>query len=105
MYAERAAEASECAHQQDKFFEYIDLAYQNQMLFTNSATSGTASTVLENFAAQLGLRSDCFNPCLTGGGEASRAITGMSMGLQLVLRLCATDREPPLAWLYALDVP
>ena len=54
--AQNSAEASECAHEQNKFWEYHDL------LFANQSRQDIAS--LKNHAVELGLDSERFNQCL-----------------------------------------
>lgn len=55
--AQMAAEASECAFQQNKFWEMHDL------IFTNQATLADNSYAV--FASQLGLNATTFNTCLS----------------------------------------
>ena len=59
-----AAEASECAAEQDAFWEYHDFLYENQ----NGENRGAFSQDnLIQFAGQLGLDEDAFNQCLDSG--------------------------------------
>lgn len=51
-----AALASMCANEQGKFWEYHDKLFENQEKLT--------SPDLKNYASQLGLETDKFNPCL-----------------------------------------
>ena len=63
-YAEKAAEASECAADQGKFWEMHDVMFSNQNnLYTNS---------LKDYAKQIGLNTDDFNKCLDSGAMKSR---------------------------------
>jgi protein-disulfide isomerase len=55
-YALRAAMASECAADQGKFWEYVDIAYQNQQELSARA--------LEEWATELGLDGDLFKRCI-----------------------------------------
>ena len=57
--AQKAAEASECANEQGKFWDYHD------MLFNNQAALDVAS--LKGYASQLGLDSTAFDQCLDSG--------------------------------------
>lgn len=59
-----AAEASECAAEQDAFWAYHDYLYQPQV-----GSQGTALNKenLKQFAADLGLDAEAFNECLDGG--------------------------------------
>lgn len=59
-----AAEASECAADQDKFWEYHDLLFESQ----NGENQGAFSKEnLKGFAANLGLDTKAFNECLDSG--------------------------------------
>lgn len=59
-----AAEASECAAEQDAFWEYHDFLYENQ----NGENRGAFNKDnLRQFAEQIGLESDAFNQCLESG--------------------------------------
>ena len=64
QYAAKAAEASECAGDQDKFWEYHDKLFENQ----NKLDVGS----LKKYAQQNGLDTDLFNKCLDSGTMASR---------------------------------
>ncbi|MFA6887975.1 MAG: thioredoxin domain-containing protein [Candidatus Woesearchaeota archaeon] len=55
-YAFKAAEASECANDQGKFWEYVDILFTHQ----NELTNGD----LKNYAVSLGLDENLFNNCL-----------------------------------------
>ncbi|MDP2948899.1 MAG: DsbA family protein [Chloroflexota bacterium] len=73
-YAQKAAEASECADDQGKYWEYHDLLFQN---FTNltqqlgaQGLDGVLST-FKGYASQLGLDTAAFNDCLDSGKYAS----------------------------------
>src|SRR3989344_4727057 len=61
--AQKAAEASECASEQGKFWQYHDLLFQNQTAL------GIAN--LKQYAGQLGLNQSQFNSCLDSGKYAS----------------------------------
>lgn len=63
-YAQKAAEASECAADQGKFFEYHDA------LFMAGGNLGTSK--LKEYAALLGLDTTQFNDCLDGGLKAAQ---------------------------------
>jgi len=62
-YAQKAAEASLCAGDQGKFWEYHDLLFANQQTLDK--------TSLKSYAQQLGLDSATFNACLDGDEKAS----------------------------------
>ena len=57
----RAAEASECANEQGKFWEYYDTLFANQAGENQGAFNDTH---LANFAQQLKLDMDNFNTCM-----------------------------------------
>ena len=61
--AQKAAEASECADDQGKFWEYHDL------LFANQSALDVAS--LKSYAAQLSLDTATFDQCLDGGEKTA----------------------------------
>ncbi len=62
--AEAAAEASECAAAQGKFWVYADLLLGNQLALEDADLHG--------YAAQLGLDTAAFDTCLSSGAEAAR---------------------------------
>jgi protein-disulfide isomerase len=76
-YAEKAAEAGECANEQGAFWQYHDLVFQNQQaltgLLTPDPTAGLANVAdsLKGYAAQLGLDTAKFNDCLDSGKMTS----------------------------------
>ncbi len=63
-YAEKAAEASECAAQQGKFWQAVDYFYAHQSNLTVPA--------LESYAGKLGLHQAQFDQCLSSGEMAAR---------------------------------
>lgn len=65
-FAQNAGEASLCAHDQGKFWEYHDT------LFANPGSLDDAS--LKAYAAQLGLDTDTFNSCLDGDEKKSEVL-------------------------------
>ena len=79
-YAEKAAEAGECANEQGAFWPYHDLLFQNQQaltaLLTPDPTAGLPKVVesLKGYAAQLGLDSAKLNDCLDSGKMASAVL-------------------------------
>lgn len=54
--ADLAAEAGECAQEQNRFFDYHDKLYQNQF--------DLSSVSLKRYAQEIGLNSTAFNTCL-----------------------------------------
>ena len=59
-----AAEASECAADQDEFWAFHDLVYEAQQIKTVDALD---SESLKKFAFEIGLDTDEFNECLDSG--------------------------------------
>jgi len=62
-YAQKAAEATECADEQGKFWEYHDAVYANQ--------SAIDVDSLKGYAAELGLDTGAFDECLDEGKQSS----------------------------------
>jgi protein-disulfide isomerase len=58
-YAQKAAEASECANDQGKFYAYHDVLFQNQNALDVPS--------LKQYARDLGLNGDVFDACLDAG--------------------------------------
>lgn len=58
----RAAEASECANDQGKFWEYANTLFNNQ---AGENQGAFADAKLEGFAQQLGLNMDQYKKCMT----------------------------------------
>jgi protein-disulfide isomerase len=63
QYAQKAAEATECADDQDSFWEYHDLVFVNQ--------SALDVASLKGYAAELGLDTATFNDCLDAGEQTA----------------------------------
>jgi len=59
-YAQKAAEAAECADEQGKFWEYHDLLFERQAAWS----TGNATTLFNDYASELGLNPDKFKECL-----------------------------------------
>ncbi|VVB92027.1 Thioredoxin [uncultured archaeon] len=59
QYAQKAAEAAECAQEQGKFWEFHDKIYENQSALNNDN--------LKQYAKDLGLDIKEFNTCLDSG--------------------------------------
>ena len=76
--AQKAAEASECAPEQGKFWEYHDLLFKNQK-------GGLSLEEFKNWAVQLGLNASQFNNCLDSSKYKSKvdadAAEGSSKGV------------------------
>jgi len=72
-----AAEASECANEQGKFWEYHNYLYENQKGENQGAFS---KENLKSFAATLGLNTSQFNSCLDSGKYAKNVTDDFSDG-------------------------
>jgi len=73
--AQAAAEATECAFDQDMFWEYHDTLFENQDLLT--------SDYLVTVAEELGLDMDTFNSCLESGEKTDLVTADMAAGSSL----------------------
>jgi len=71
-HAQKAAEATQCAHEQGKYWEYSDLLFQNQQALDVDSLKG--------YAQQLGLDTDVFNECLDSGQYASEIQKDLTEG-------------------------
>jgi protein-disulfide isomerase len=82
-----AAEASECANDQGKFWEYHDLLFQSQ----NGENQGAFNKDnLKGFAAKLGLDTAKFNECLDSGKYTAQVQSDSDAGSQLGVRSTPT---------------
>lgn len=78
--AQKAAEASECAADQDKFWEMHDMIFDGQ----NELGSGTVEIPVESlkaYAVELGLDTTTFNDCLDSGEYAEEVTEDLKDGL------------------------
>lgn len=71
--AQKAAEASECAGEQGKFWEMHDKIFENQ--------SGLSIEGLKRFATELRLNSQKFNTCLDSGKYAEKVRANYQEGV------------------------
>jgi protein-disulfide isomerase len=74
----KAAEASECADDQGKFWEYHDVLFKNQ--------NALSVKDLKQYAADLGLDTERFNICLDSDAIASRVRKDVNEAKSLNLR-------------------
>lgn len=82
QFAQKAAEASECAADQGKFWEMHDLLFANN----NKLDSDS----LKKYAVELGLDSEKFNQCLDSGEKAAVVNADMKLGESLGVRATPT---------------
>lgn len=75
----RAAEASECANAQGKFWEYADALFNNQA-GENQGTFGDAN--LEKFAQQVGLDMDKYRTCMQQNTYLGKVQSSTQAGTQ-----------------------
>ena len=80
--AEKAAEASECAAEQGKFWEGVEKLYAEQADLSEDA--------LKRYAGELGLDRTRFNQCLDSGETASRVTQDLADGRALGVRATPT---------------
>jgi protein-disulfide isomerase len=76
-HAQKAAEATECAADQDKFWEMHDKLFQTQ-----GTWSGLADAIpsFKQYAKDLGLNAGTFDGCLDGGTHAQEVKDDMAAG-------------------------
>lgn len=75
--AQKAAEASECAADQGKFWEFHDIVFDNQDLLQGGVTQ------MKKWATDIGLNASKFNNCLDSGDKADKVLTQLSQGSAL----------------------
>jgi protein-disulfide isomerase len=71
-YAQKAAEATECAFEQGKYWEYSDLLWKNQQALDVDSLKG--------YAQQSGLETGAFNECLDSGRYTSEVQNDLAQG-------------------------
>ncbi len=69
-YGQKSAEASECADQQDSYWEYHDFLYSQYDEWTQAASISVAQAYFKTYAEELGLNTGKFNRCLDSGEMA-----------------------------------
>ncbi|MBT3292814.1 DsbA family protein [Candidatus Peregrinibacteria bacterium] len=77
-FALEASEASECAADQGKFWEFIDIAYENQESLNSSA--------LIEWGESLNLDMDLYKSCLKSGGKKDIVLSDYQEGRDLNVR-------------------
>ena len=73
--AQKAAESSECASEQGKFWEYHDKLFTNQ-------SNGYSTDKFKQWAVELKLNAKKFNDCLDSGKYASKVQADAQEGAQ-----------------------
>lgn len=76
-HAQKAAEATECAADQDKFFEMHDLLFKNGAAWSNLPD---ALPTFKQYAKDLGLDAGDFDSCLDDGTHAGEVAKDMADG-------------------------
>jgi len=76
--AKKAAEATECADEQGKFWEYADKLYANQGSLSNEYFS--------TLAKELGLNTGKFDSCLSSGKMAGKVSADLQQGQTLGIK-------------------
>lgn len=82
QYAQKAAESSECASVQGKFWEMHDKLFENQNALRISD--------LKNYAQQIGLNMTAFNQCLDSGAGAANVKADFNEGIAESVRATPT---------------
>jgi protein-disulfide isomerase len=82
-----AAEATECAAEQEAFWEYHDLLFSSQ---SGENQGAFTKDKLKNFAQSLGLNADAFNGCLDSGRYAGLVAGETQAAQQLGVRSTPT---------------
>ena len=72
-FAFKAAEASECANDQEKFWDYYDILFMHQTALTTSD--------LKNYAEQLNLDTDAFDNCLDSDAKTKYVTADFNEGI------------------------
>lgn len=72
QYAEKAAEAAECAFDQDRFWEYHDVLFAHQDALDEASLRG--------YAREVGLDAGAFDRCLSSGKKAAVVATDQADG-------------------------
>jgi protein-disulfide isomerase len=76
--AGKAAEAAQCAFEQDLFWEYHDTLFENQQEWSSAGVPK-----FKDYAGELGLDTTEFNGCLDSGKYASEVEADLQAGVQV----------------------
>jgi protein-disulfide isomerase len=85
--SQRAAEASECAAEQDRFWDYHDRLFRSQAGENRGAFSDAN---LKRLAADLSLDTAAFNACLDSGRTRAQVVADTEAGRQKGVRSTPT---------------
>jgi protein-disulfide isomerase len=77
--AQKAAEASECANEQDKFWDYHDILFKNQQEWS-PLEKDAVQTKFTEYATTLGLDGGSFSECLSSGKMADKVKADLDAG-------------------------
>lgn len=75
--AQKAAEASECANDQDKFWDYHDLLFETQNAWANLPDPASQ---FSTYATQLGLDQGTFDSCMSSGKHTEAVTEDITAG-------------------------
>lgn len=75
-----AAVASECAHEQDAYWDYHDILFENMRLW-GDLDSVSAIEVFQTYAADMELDTDAFDECLGSGDHISEVASDYADGV------------------------
>jgi protein-disulfide isomerase len=80
QHAQKASEAARCAADQDGFWEYHDLLFENQSVWSSKTE---IDQDLVAFATELSLNKSQFESCLTSGEHAQTVKDDLALGQEL----------------------
>lgn len=83
LHGRLAATAAYCASEQNKFWEYHDLLFQNQNQFNNNVTNSQATDAMTNAAQQLNLNISEFSICLNSTVAQQKVQADIDLGNKL----------------------
>lgn len=69
-YGTPAAIGAQCALQQEKFFEYHDMLYENQTDWAAAENTDAAQAIFTQYAEAVGMDMNAFNSCVTSDAAA-----------------------------------
>lgn len=76
-FAMKAAQAANCARDQDKYWEYHDLLFENQAVWTNE----NMEDIFKSYSSSLGLDEGQFSECVDSGKYESEILKDIQDGL------------------------